>query len=86
MLNSRLVIRYPVTETSALTRSGHSAAMMSPVRDPQSNPASTARRILSASIRARMSRAKAAWSTLRGVAADRNVVLPWPRKYGTITR
>ena len=36
LLAARLVIRYPDTETRALTRSGHKTAMMSPVRDPQS--------------------------------------------------
>jgi hypothetical protein len=35
-----------------------------------------ARSILSASIKAMTSSANAAWSTFRGVAADRNVVVP----------
>jgi hypothetical protein len=33
-----------------------------------------------------MSRANAAWSAFRGVLLDRKVVVPYPRKYGTITR
>ncbi len=43
--------------TTALQRSGHSAAMMSAVRAPQSNPPMTAFWIFSASISAMMSRA-----------------------------
>jgi len=42
--------------------------------------------ILRASIKATMSRANAAWSAFRGVPLDRKVVVPYPRKYGTITR
>ena len=41
-----LPIRYPLTETRALQRSGKSAAMMSAVRAPQSKPARIALSIL----------------------------------------
>jgi hypothetical protein len=60
--------------------------MMSAVREPQSYPAKTARLIRSASSSAITSRATTDCWALRNVDADRNVVVPWPRRYGTITR
>ncbi|MNL41861.1 hypothetical protein D3C87_1642880 [compost metagenome] len=75
-LASWLPIRYPLTETSATQRSGHSAAMMSAVRAPQSKPAMTARSIFNASISAMMSAAMAACWPLRGVSDDRKRVDP----------
>jgi hypothetical protein len=56
---SWLPIRYPLTDTSALTRSGQSAATMSAVRAPQSKPARTAFSILSASMKSMTSTATA---------------------------
>lgn len=73
-------------ETRDVTRSGHRAAMMSAVREPQSKPASTAFSIFRASIREMTSSAMADCSAVRGVWWDRKVVLPCPRRYGTITR
>ena len=61
-----LPIRYPLTETRPLQRSGQSAARMSAVRAPQSNPATTARSTSSASSSATASNASAACSPLRG--------------------
>ena len=56
------------------------------VRAPQSNPATTARSIPSASINATVSTATTDCWPLRGVSSRRKRVVPKPRRYGTITR
>src|SRR5829696_3913617 len=68
--SSRLTIRYPLTETSPLQRSGQTAATMSAVRAPQSNPARIALSISSASSRAMTSSASAPCSPLRNVSSE----------------
>ena len=71
-----LPIRYPLTETRAWQRSGHSAATMSADRAPQSKPARMARWMPSTSIRSMTSTAKAACWPLRIVSSDRKRVVP----------
>ncbi|MNU09892.1 hypothetical protein D3C72_2567310 [compost metagenome] len=60
--------------------------MMQAVRAPQSKPPMTDLGIFSASISAMMSSATADCCALRKVAADRKRVVPWPRRWGTMTR
>ena len=60
--------------------------MTAAVRAPQSKPAMVAVWILSASMRAMMSCATADCWALRMVVLERKVVVPEPRRYGTITR
>ena len=59
-----------------LQRSGQSAATMSAVRAPQSNPATIARSIRSASSSASASIASAACWPLRAVSSERKRVVP----------
>ena len=79
-------MRYPLTETIALHRSGHSAAMTFAVRAPQSKPPMIAEVMPSASISAIASTARAACWPLRLVSSERKRVVPYPRRYGTTTR
>src|SRR5580692_11629774 len=55
------------------------------IRAPQSKPAIIALSILSASIKWIMSRATTEGWPFRTVSLERNLVVPDPRKYGTIT-
>jgi hypothetical protein len=71
-----LPIRYPLTETCALQRSGQSTAIMLAVRAPQSNPARIAFSILSASIKAMMSKATTDCWPFRSVSLERKRVEP----------
>jgi hypothetical protein len=62
------------------------AARMTAVRAPQSKPATIALSISSASSSAIASIAMAACWPFRNVSSDVKRVVPYPRRYGTITR
>jgi hypothetical protein len=69
-------MRYPLTDTMALQRSGQSAPMMLAVRAPQSKPARVALSILSASINVIISTASADGCAFRMVSLERKRVVP----------